>query len=118
MYVIGNGGSLANASHIVSDLLAKGIKAYSPDIAFTSAVANDHGYAFTFSRWIDIVGEEGDVLIAMSGSGKSPNILNAIEVATVRGMSIIKLFGNEVGLGMQEAEERQLAIGHELWRSL
>lgn len=118
VYIIGNGGSYANSFHIVNDLLSVGIKAYCMDPATLTAFANDHGYEEAFAKWIGIVGEKGDLLIALSGSGTSPNILKAVQMAKLKGMNIWKEFGAEQGLGMQGAEERQLRMGHEVMLKL
>ncbi len=104
--------------HIANDLLSCGVKAYTIDPATFSAFANDYGYYQGFVRWIDVVGERGDLLIALSGSGKSPNILMACEAAERIGMKVWKIFGTELGQDMQCAEEHQLRIGHELLRGL
>ncbi len=114
IYIVGNGGSFANASHIVNDLLSCGIKAFDINQPFFSATANDLGYEKTFSRWLEVIGEPGDLLVALSGSGKSPNILRAIETAEKIGMRVYKVFGAEQGLNMQETENVQLEIGHEV----
>jgi len=114
VYLIGNGGSYANAVHLCNDLLSCGIKAYTLDPASLSASANDYGYETVFARWLSVVGEEGDLLIALSGSGKSPNILNAVEEARAIGMNVYPIFGNERGEDMQDAEEAQLMIGHQV----
>lgn len=118
VYLVGNGGSHANCVHVCNDLLACGIRAYTLDPATLTASANDYGYETVFSRWIATVGEPGDLLIAMSGSGKSPNILAAIRAAEFCGMTVYKIFGNERGEDMQQAEEAQIAIGHQLMREL
>ena len=118
VYIIGNGGSYANATHICNDLLGCGIKAFVLDPSTLTAFANDYGYENVYSRWLQNVGEEGDLLIAMSGSGKSPNILAAIRAAEFCGMTVYRIFGNERGEDMQSAEEAQIKIGHEIWRSL
>jgi len=112
VYIIGNGGSYANAQHICNDLLACGIRAFTMDSATLSAFANDHGWENALALWVATVGESGDLLLALSGSGRSPNILNAIAVAEKLGMLVYRIFGNERGEGMQEAEEMQLTIGH------
>jgi D-sedoheptulose 7-phosphate isomerase len=117
VYIIGNGGSYANAVHIANDLLACGIRAYTLDPATLTATANDWGYETVFSRWIYTVGEQGDMLIALSGSGRSPNILAAIGVAEQKGMDVERVFGAPVH-DMQTSEERQLMLGHELMRQL
>lgn len=114
VYLIGNGGSYANAQHIANDLVACGVRAYTLDAATLTATANDYGYETVFSRWIATVGEQGDLLIALSGSGKSPNILNAIQAAEVIGMTIWPIFGAARCENMQEAEEAQIRIGHEV----
>lgn len=117
VYVIGNGGSHANADHICNDLLSCGIKAYTLNSAFLTATANDRGWYKVFERWISIVGEKGDLLIALSGSGKSPNILIACEEAERIGMDVERVFGAP-RFDMQAAEEHQIFIGHELMRKL
>ena len=116
VYVIGNGGSYANATHTVNDLLSAGIKAYTIDPATLTAFANDHGYENAFSKWIGIVGEREDALIALSGSGKSPNILNAVAEAERIGMTVHKVYGADMGMDMQKAEEYQLVLAHSLRR--
>lgn len=118
VYLIGNGGSYANAGHICNDLLSVGVKAFTLDPATLTASANDYGYDTVFSRWIGTVGEPGDLLIALSGSGKSPNILNAVRVAEGMGMMVWKEYGLPQGLDMQSAEERQIWLGHEVWKCL
>lgn len=118
VYVIGNGGSYANASHIVNDLLSCGIKAFTLDPATLSAWANDHGWVHVFERWLRVVGEPTDLLIALSGSGKSPNILGAVAEARRIGMDVWCEFGSQRGLSMEGAEEYQLLLFHELKKEL
>jgi phosphoheptose isomerase len=117
VFIIGNGGSYANAVHICNDLLSVGVKSYTLDPATLTAFANDYGYAHVFARWLRVVGEKGDLLIALSGSGKSPNILRAIEAAEDIGMEVEKVFGAPK-FDMQSAEEHQVWLGHELMRTL
>jgi len=118
VFIIGNGGSWANSLHIQNDLLACGIKAYTLDPSTLTATANDHGYEHVFSKWLLVVGKPGDLLIALSGSGKSKNILNAVEAAKLIGMDIERVFGAEQGLDMQASEEAQIKLGHDLMREL
>lgn len=118
VYIIGNGGSYANAMHICNDLLLAKKPAFSLDPATLTALANDFGYAHIFSRWIAVVGEPGDLLIALSGSGTSPNILQALMLAEDLGL-ITHLETNYLEkYDMQTSEERQLLMGHDLWREL
>lgn len=118
VYILGNGGSHANAAHMANDLLSVGVKAYTMDAATLTAFANDYGYENAFARWIGIVGEQNDLLIALSGSGKSPNILNAIKEAERIGMNVERVFGAEQGMDMQRAEEYQITLAHDLMRGL
>jgi rfaE bifunctional protein nucleotidyltransferase chain/domain len=118
VYVIGNGGSYANALHIVNDLLTCGIKAYTIDPATMARIANDHGWSHVFSYWLRVVGEVGDLLIALSGSGTSSNILMAVDLAKTRGMLVWEEYGAVQGLDMEAAEERQVWLGHRLKKEL
>lgn len=118
VYIIGNGGSYANAVHICNDLLACGVRAYTLDPATLTASANDFGYESVFERWIGVVGEPRDVLLALSGSGKSPNILAGVERARELGMDVWTLYGAAMKQDMQEAEEFQIRTGHDLMRAL
>src|SRR3990167_5228962 len=117
VYLIGNGGSYANAIHICNDLIACGIRAYTLDPATLTAIANDYEYEYIFSRWIEMVGRKGDLLIALSGSGTSKNILMAIRIATLIGMDVEKVFGAPKQ-DMESAEEYQIVLGHQLKREL
>lgn len=118
VYIIGNGGSYANAMHIVNDLLACGVKAFAMDPATLTAFANDYGYFECFAKWLGTVGERGDLLIALSGSGKSTNILKACERAESIGMKVYRIYGAELGQNMQQAEEAQIVLGHKLREAL
>lgn len=118
VYVIGNGGSAANAAHIVNDLLSVGVKAFDVNEPFFSATANDYGYEVSFSKWIGVVGERGDLLIALSGSGSSPNILRAIERARNIGMETVLVTNYLKEKDMQGSEEEQLSIGHSVMKEL
>ena len=118
VYICGNGGSHANSIHACNDLLMCGIRAFTLDPATLTASANDFGYSSVFERWIRVVGEKGDLLIAFSGSGKSENILQAIKAAEDIGMMVWREFGAAQGFDMQTAEERQIWLGHELMRQL
>ncbi len=117
-YIIGNGGSYANCSHLVNDLLFCGVKAFTIDAATLSAFANDYGWEQALTRWIRIVGTPHDLLIALSGSGTSKNILNAVVAAQTIGMSVCRVYGNTRKESMSQAEEYHLQLGHELRRCL
>jgi D-sedoheptulose 7-phosphate isomerase len=117
-YIIGNGGSYANAVHICNDLISVGIKAYTLDPATLTAIGNDFGYENVFSRWLAVVGEDGDLLLALSGSGKSKNIINAIVEAEKIGMETMLVTDFLKTRDMQESEEDQISFGHAAMRCL
>lgn len=119
VYIIGNGGSAANAMHMANDLFSAGVRAHAltADNAVVTMIANDYGYEHIFSRQIAVYGEPGDLLIALSGSGKSPNILNGIAEAERIGMTVYRIFGAP-HFDMQTAEETQIWNGHEAARWL
>jgi len=100
----GNGGSMCDAMHFAEELSGKyrnDRPAYPAisisDPAHISCVANDYGYEFVFSRMVEAIGKKGDVLFAISTSGNSANILNAIAVAKKKGMLVIGLTGKDGG---------------------
>ena len=118
VYIIGNGGSYANAVHMANDLLSVGVKAFTLDPASLTASANDFGYETVFSRWLKVVGEPGDLLIALSGSGTSKNILEAMDAANEIGMRYHLVTRYLSDLDMQESEEEQIRLGHEVMKEL
>jgi D-sedoheptulose 7-phosphate isomerase len=112
--LIGNGGSASSASHIVNDLqkcvqldAGRALKAMcladcSPLVL---AWANDEGYDNDFAPQVECWGEPGDLLIAISGSGNSPNVLKAVEVARRKGVTVFGLSGFAGGLLAPAADE-------------
>ena len=99
--VFGNGGSAADAQHFAAELVGryeKDRKAW-PAIALTTdtsaltAIGNDYGFDRVFARQIEALGRPGDVAIGISTSGKSPNVLRALETANARGLVTIALTG-------------------------
>jgi len=100
----GNGGSMSDAMHFAEELSGRyrhdrrALAALSiSDPSHISCVANDYGYAHVFSRMVEAIGNRGDVLLAISTSGNSENVLKAISVAKERGMKIIGLTGKDGG---------------------
>lgn len=107
VYICGNGGSAATASHMINDLVkapafatgcrpirAIGLSDCTP---LMTALANDVEYAQAFSKQLEAYGRPGDLLIAISGSGNSPNILEAARVARARGMVTVGMTGYDGG---------------------
>ena len=135
IYIIGNGGSAGNAIHLANDfiygagrVLGKGLKveALSANPAVLTCLANDIGYDQIFAEQLRIKGQPGDVLVALSGSGNSPNIVKALEIGNELGLKTFAILGFDGGKSkqlaqfpihfpvedMQIAEDLQLIIGH------
>lgn len=100
----GNGGSMSDAMHFAEELTGryrndrKAIPAMAiSDPSYLSCVSNDYGYDFVFSRFIEAFGKSNDVLVAISTSGNSVNVLNAIVEAKTKGMVVIGLTGKDGG---------------------
>lgn len=100
----GNGGSMCDAMHFAEELTGRyrddrpALPAISiSDPSHISCVANDYGYEFVFSRYLEAIGQPGDVLLAISTSGNSKNVLNAIAVAKEKGMKVVGLTGKDGG---------------------
>ncbi len=97
LFFIGNGGSSAIASHMTADFMKNGgMNTYSLyDNAVTTCMGNDYGYEYIFSRPMDFLAREGDLLVAISSSGNSANIVNAIETARCKGAAVVTFTGFE-----------------------
>lgn len=95
LFFIGNGGSSAIASHMTADYMKNGgMNTYSLyDNAVTTCMGNDYGYESIFSRPMEFLVKEGDLVVAISSSGNSPNIIAAIETAKAKGASVITFTG-------------------------
>ena len=141
VFFCGNGGSAGNAVHLANDYIygvAKrtggGIRAValSANPAVMTCLANDVGYDHIFSEQLAVLGNEGDVLVTLSGSGNSPNILRALEQAKAMKVKSYAILGYSGGRAkdlsdvaihfsvndMQIAEDLQLVVGHMLMQWL
>ena len=106
IYIAGNGGSAATATHLVNDL-GKATKqsgcpplrvmCLSDNISWLTALANDEGYERVFAGQLENFARPGDVLIVISASGSSPNLVSAVELATARGVSTVGILGFDGG---------------------
>ena len=101
----GNGGSMCDAMHFAEELSGrfrndrKALAAVSiSDPSHISCVANDYGYEFIFSRYVEAIGNKGDVLLGISTSGNSNNVIRAVEAAKNKGINTIVLTGKDGGL--------------------
>ena len=105
VYFCGNGGSFADAQHLSAELSGRfyfdreplEVVLLSSNVSYLTAVGNDYSYSDIFSREIRSSIKEGDVLICFSTSGKSKNIIKAIEVARLKGSYVVSFIGNDGG---------------------
>jgi len=138
LFLCGNGGSAADCQHLAAEFVVKykSVRTPYPAISLTTdssiltAAGNDFGFDSIFSRQIQAHGQPGDVLLAISTSGKSPNVLTAIEMAKSCGMKIIG-FSGENGMAIEpdvlikvpstvtaRIQEAHILIGHILCDAL
>jgi D-sedoheptulose 7-phosphate isomerase len=135
VYLCGNGGSAGNAIHLANDFLygagiSNGIglrvEALSANPSVLTSLANDIGYEEIFAEQIRVKANPGDVLIVLSGSGNSANVVKALEIGNAKGMKTFAILGYSGGRckelarhpihfeidDMQIAEDLQLIVGH------
>lgn len=101
----GNGGSAGDAQHIAAELSGRYKKergalagiALTTDTSALTAIGNDYGYEFVFSRQLEAIGRSGDLLIAISTSGNSPNVIKALKTANDMGVRTLGLSGKDGG---------------------
>lgn len=113
--VCGNGGSAADSQHFAAEWVCKYKNNRNPlpaialttDTSALTAIANDYGFEEVFARQISALGAQGDVLVALSTSGSSPNIKKAVAAAKTKGMKVIAMTGSR---GVQFAEEADCGI--------
>ena len=106
IFLCGNGGSAADAQHIAAELVARfkndrrGLPAMAltTDTSVLTAIGNDFGYELVFSRQIEALAREDDVLVGISTSGDSPNVVNAVKVAGTLGVKSVGLTGGTGGV--------------------
>jgi len=119
----GNGGSAADAQHFIAELVGRfererlplaGV-ALNTDTSILTAVGNDYGYDAVFERQVNALGQPGDVLVAISTSGNSTNVLRSIDAAHARDMTVIALTGKGGGQMAQHltASDIHLCVPHE-----
>ncbi|WP_184171726.1 D-sedoheptulose 7-phosphate isomerase [Rhabdobacter roseus] len=111
----GNGGSHCDAMHFAEELSGRyrenrrALPAMAiSDVSHLSCVGNDYGYEYVFSRYLEALGQAGDVLLGISTSGNSKNVIRAVEAARAKGMKVIILSGRDGGelAGMADVEIR------------
>ncbi len=116
--VCGNGGSAADAQHFASELInrfetprrALGAIALTTDPSVMTSLANDNGYVQVFARQIEALGQPGDLLLAITTSGHSPNLVTAVRAAHSRRMGVIALSGRDGGSLVGELTEKDIEI--------
>ena len=137
IFICGNGGSAANANHIEIDLLNNkklpiNISSLNSNSSVITCLANDYGYENIFSKQIENKGKKGDLLILLSGSGNSKNIINAVKVANKLNINTFGIFGYDGGkaiklvqnqihinsFDMQICEDIQMILFHFVYKRL
>lgn len=117
----GNGGSHCDAMHFAEELTGRyrnnrrSLPAIAiSDVSHLSCVGNDYGFAYVFSRYVEGLGQPGDVLLGLSTSGNSENIINAVEAAKAKGMKVIIMSGKDGGklAGLADVEIRVPHFGY------
>jgi D-sedoheptulose 7-phosphate isomerase len=115
----GNGGSMSDAMHFAEELSGRfrrdrpALAAMAiSDPAFLSCTANDYGYEYVFARYVEAFGQKGDLLLAISTSGNSANVVRAARLAQERGMKVIALTGNSGGQ-LAECCDVELRMPHQ-----
>lgn len=106
----GNGGSAADAQHIAAELTGRFFLnrpaipaiALNVDTSALTAIGNDFGFEYIFSRQLEALGQPGDVLLAITTSGNSPNILNALKMAQQKKVSTILITGKDGGEALKQ----------------
>jgi D-sedoheptulose 7-phosphate isomerase len=105
IFSCGNGGSMFDAMHFAEELSGRfrldrpSLPAIAiSDISHTTCVGNDYGFDYIFSRYIEGIAKTGDVLLAISTSGNSKNVVNAAKAAKEKGMKVVALTGKNGGL--------------------
>jgi D-sedoheptulose 7-phosphate isomerase len=109
----GNGGSASDSQHLAGELVGRFVDERKPlksialtaDSAVMTCIVNDYGYEHIFSRQIEALGSEGDVLVGITTSGNSKNVLKAFEVAKNKGVRTIGLLGKGGGMAKNFVEE-------------
>lgn len=116
--VCGNGGSAADAQHFAAEFTGRfererpglAAVALNTDTSALTAIGNDYGFDVVFSRQVQALGNPGDVLLGISTSGNSPNVMKAIEAAHQREMAVIALTGKGGGKMLDMVQETDLHI--------
>lgn len=115
----GNGGSHCDAMHFAEELSGryrddrKALPAICiSDVSHITCVGNDYGFEFIFSRYIEGLGKEGDVLFALSTSGNSANVLRAAEAAKKKGMTVVAMTGKDGGK-LSKLADVEVRVSHE-----
>ncbi|MGN6128666.1 MAG: D-sedoheptulose-7-phosphate isomerase [Humibacter sp.] len=121
LFACGNGGSMTNAQHFAEELTGRfrgnrpALRAVAiSDPSHITCVANDYGYEFVFSRFIEAFAKPGDVLLALSTSGKSPNVLRAAQAMKAAGGEVVASSGT-VETALAEIADVSFSLGANRW---
>ena len=122
VFICGNGGSASTAEHFSNDLFSKGVRAFclNSNVSIITMIANDFGYPFIYSQQLALYADKGDILITLSCSGTSGNIINAIEVAKELGMQVYEFESSKdkFNIDYERLEDRHLILAHQIKKAL
>ena len=120
VFTAGNGGSASTAEHLSNDLFSKGIPTMclNSNGSIMTMIANDFGYVYTFSKQLKVLGSSDDLLITISCSGDSINIINAIDVAEDMKMPVIEFEAFKKDRNYEKLEDKHLQMVHKIKEAL
>jgi D-sedoheptulose 7-phosphate isomerase len=120
VFFFGNGGSAADAQHLAAEFTGRYLKerralpalALSVNSSSVTAIGNDYGFDLIFARQLEALGKEGDVVVGITTSGNSPNVVRALEMATTKSMFAVALTGASGG-AVKKIADRVICIPSE-----
>ncbi len=123
LLLCGNGGSAADAQHFAAELVNRfemerpGLAAIAltTDCSILTSIANDYDFSMVFAKQVSALGQQGDVLVAISTSGNSRNVVEAVAAAHGRGMRVVALIGHDGGVmgGLLDVEDVRICVTSE-----
>jgi len=120
VFIAGNGGSASTAEHMTNDLFSKGIAVIclNSNVSIMTMIGNDYGYEYIYSMQLDVYGTPEDLLITISCSGTSPNVVNAQKVAREIGMAVHAFETFTTDRDYEGLEDRHLQLAHRVKKRL
>lgn len=120
VFVCGNGGSAATAEHLTNDLFSKNTMAFclNSNVSIMTMIANDFGYKYVFSKQLEVYADKGDLLITISCSGTSPNIVEAQKVAREMELEVYSFETFKRKRDYEKLEDKHIKLVHKIKKAL